>query len=362
MLSLASAAFTADKTLIGTFSVNLHTLPDAAPDPRTTAWWSTKPEAWAACRQDPQRAEDVMPRYVTWLKALPGKPVFVGYPASYDFLFVHWYLVRGSCESPFGVAALDMKTYAMALLGTPFRATTTHTMPRDWFDKHVHTHVALDDALEQGAMFCNMLAQRRRQARTAAAATLRQVLERIVRGDARLMQLLHVARSVGLPQWRVVAGCLYQTVWNALTGRAQGTGINDYDVVYFDAADLSEETEAATQDVIRAQLADFPAPVEVCNQARVHVWFEAHFGIAYPPLASADEALTRYASTTHAIGVRLTADDNLDIYAPFGLQDVFEMVVRPNHALPNQATHERKGARALAIWPQLEVIPWDAQH
>ncbi len=81
-----------------------------------------------------------------------------------------------------------------------------------------------------------------------------------------------------------------------------------------------------------------------------------------PPLASADEALTRYASTTHAIGVRLTADDNLDIYAPFGLQDVFEMVVRPNHALPNQATHERKGARALAIWPQLEVIPWDAQH
>ncbi len=147
-----------------------------------------------------------MPRYVTWLKALPGKPVFVGYPASYDFLFVHWYLVRFAGESPFGVAALDMKTYAMALLGTPFRATTTHTMPRDWFDKHVHTHVALDDALEQGAMFCNMLAQRRRQARTAAAATLRQVLERIVRGDARLMQLLHVARSVGLPQWRVVAG------------------------------------------------------------------------------------------------------------------------------------------------------------
>jgi hypothetical protein len=30
-------------------------------------------------------------------------------------------------------------------------------MPKHWFDDHPHTHVALDDAIEQGALFCNML-------------------------------------------------------------------------------------------------------------------------------------------------------------------------------------------------------------
>ena len=192
-----------------------------------------------------------------------------------------------------------------------------------------------------------------------ATPTLRGRLERIVRADSHLMQLLNVARAADLPQWRVVAGCIYQTVWNSLTGRPTRTGINDYDVIYFDPADLSEETEAATEARIRADLPDFPARVEVCNQARVHSWFEEYFGVAYPPLSSADEALTRYASATHAVGVRLTRDDRLDVFAPFGLDDIFGMIVRPNYALPNKATHERKAARARKIWPELRVVPWD---
>ncbi len=173
------------------------------------------------------------------------------------------------------------------------------------------------------------------------------------------MELLKAARDADLPQWRVVAGCIYQTVWNSLTGRPVGTGINDYDLLYFDGADLSEESERATENNIRARLPSFPAPIEVCNQARVHLWFEQYFGIPYAPLSSADEALTRYASTTHAVGVRLTHDDRLDVFAPFGLDDIFAMVIRPNYALPNKATHEKKAARARAVWPELRIVPWD---
>jgi uncharacterized protein len=172
------------------------------------------------------------------------------------------------------------------------------------------------------------------------------------------MQLLESARKVDLPQWRVVAGCIYQTIWNALTGRPPGTGINDYDLIYFDDTDLSQGREAATEKLVRSYLPGFPVPVEVCNQARVHLWFEDYFAITYPPLPSADEALTRYASTTHAVGVRLTQDDRLDIFAPFGLDDIFAMIVRPNYVLPNKATHEKKAARAKALWPELTVIPW----
>ena len=84
--------------------------------------------------------------------------MFVAYPAGFDFLFVYWYLMRFAGESPFSFSALDVKSYAMALLKTDYRDAVKRNFPKDWFDAAPHTHVALDDAKEQGALFCNMLA------------------------------------------------------------------------------------------------------------------------------------------------------------------------------------------------------------
>jgi hypothetical protein len=160
MLSFASAAFLANKTLVSTFTANLETLPGAQGDPRTMAWWETQPEAWAACRSNLRPPAEAMTEYLAWLKRLPGRPVFVAYPAGYDFTFVYWYLIRFTGESPFSHSALDVKTLAMALLGTGYRDSVKRNMPRAWFDDQPHTHVALDDALGQGMLFCNMLAAR----------------------------------------------------------------------------------------------------------------------------------------------------------------------------------------------------------
>jgi hypothetical protein len=162
MLSFGSAAYAADKALLSTFSANLETLPDATAHPKTAAWWATQPDAWAACRIDPEPPSAAMQRYVDWLQSLPGRPVFVAYPAGFDFMFVYWYLMRFVGESPFSHSALDMKSFAMALLKTDYRASTKRNMPKHWFDKLPHTHIALDDAIEQGALFCNMLAENRR--------------------------------------------------------------------------------------------------------------------------------------------------------------------------------------------------------
>ena len=82
--------------------------------------------------------------------------VFVGYPAAYDFMFVYWYLMRFTGESPFSHSALDIKTLAMVGLSKPYRKATKRNMPKRWFDDLPHTHKALDDAIEQGAMFCNI--------------------------------------------------------------------------------------------------------------------------------------------------------------------------------------------------------------
>jgi DNA polymerase III epsilon subunit-like protein len=125
------------------------------------AWWATQPDAWAACRENPQPPEQALKDYLAWLKRLPHRPVFVGYPAAFDFMFVCWYLVRFTGENPFSHSALDTRTYAMVMLGRDYRDSVKRNMPRHWFDALPHTHRALDDAIEQGALFCNMLREDR---------------------------------------------------------------------------------------------------------------------------------------------------------------------------------------------------------
>jgi 3' exoribonuclease, RNase T-like len=161
MLSLGAAAYTADKTLVATFSVNLETLSGAQPHPKTAEWWSTQPAAWAACRKDPQPPAEAMASFVRWIRSLTGVPVFVAYPAGFDFMFVQWYLMKFVGESPFSHSALDIRTFAMAVLKIDYRHSTKKNMPRRWFDDLPHNHIALDDAVEQGALFCNMLRENR---------------------------------------------------------------------------------------------------------------------------------------------------------------------------------------------------------
>ncbi len=168
MLSFGSAAFTVERGLIDTFSANLELLPGATPDPVTkTEFWDKQPEAWAACRQNLRSPHEAMQTYVKWVKSLPGNPVFVGYPATYDFMFMYHYLLVFAGESPFSFSALDIKTLAMAVLGTGFRETIKRNMPKEWFPSAKHTHVAVDDAIEQGELFLNILKASRKGKRGA---------------------------------------------------------------------------------------------------------------------------------------------------------------------------------------------------
>lgn len=159
MLSLGSAAYFADKTLLDTFSVNLETLPDATAEAKTMEWWQTQPAAWAACRENCQPPEKAMLAYRDWLDALPGRIIFVSYPLAFDYPFVSYYLHRFAGRNPFGFAAIDMRSYVMGLRKKDYYHSGKGHWPKRFFDELPHTHIALDDALEQGAAFCNMLAE-----------------------------------------------------------------------------------------------------------------------------------------------------------------------------------------------------------
>ena len=159
MLSFGCAAYKPDKTLVSTFSANLELLPGAEPSESTMAWWAQNQEAWEACRQDLQQPSNAMHGFAKWV-AKTGratKPVCVCYPAGYDFTFLYWYMMRFTGKSPFSFSCIDIKSYAMAVLKKEYRQSTKRSFPRNWFDKLPHTHVALDDALEQGALFINIL-------------------------------------------------------------------------------------------------------------------------------------------------------------------------------------------------------------
>ena len=185
---------------------------------------------------------------------------------------------------------------------------------------------------------------------------LEQRLADILRAAPSLMRVMEIARDLDLPDWMIFSGAIYQKAVNHLTGREPDYGLKDYDLGYFDAGDTSYEAE---DRVIRRAAAAFPPPldrlVEVRNQARVHLWFEDRFGEAYAPLSDSAEALTRFTTTMFAVGARLDPDGELRIFAPFGLEDLFALRLRPN---PTRATRgfARAAEAALARWPELTIV------
>jgi uncharacterized protein len=189
----------------------------------------------------------------------------------------------------------------------------------------------------------------------ASANELRERLTAILRSTPPLMWVLSVARHLSLPDWLVFSGAVYQPVLNHLTGRPLDYGIKDYDLGYFDASNLSYEAEDVVIQRVKAAFDEPPrSMVEVRNQARVHLWFEAKFGEPYGPLSCTAQALERFASATFAVGVRLEPDDRLHIEAPFGLADLFALRLRPN---PRRKTvgFARTSADVRRRWPELVV-------
>lgn len=186
----------------------------------------------------------------------------------------------------------------------------------------------------------------------------REALFGIVRSQPLIMDALTGARSMNLPQWRIVSGAIYNTVWNVLTRRSAGYGISDIDLAYFDDSDLSWKAEDEVIKRGRVTFSDSPLPVEIRNQARVHLWFPEKFGQPYQPLNSTDESLNRFASKTHAVAIRLESDGTLDLHAPFGLDSIFSFHILPNRVLDNESGYTRKGERAKKAWPELTVEPW----
>lgn len=186
------------------------------------------------------------------------------------------------------------------------------------------------------------------------AARFRAALER----NQTLLEVLRRAATMKLPEWYLAAGAITQTVWNMVTEKPPGHGIDDYDLIYFDDSDLSWEAEDITIQAGAEVFADLPTRVKIRNQARVHLWYAEKSGSPCPQHESTEGAILTWLSGTALFGVRLLEGGDWKVFAPWGFTDILNLTVRPNPISGNKAIYEKKTERWQRIWPGLTVIPW----
>lgn len=160
MLALGAAAFTEDGQEHSTWYSTIEALPDAYQDTSTMDWWTTQPEAWLEVITNPVPPQAAMDSFVAWLKELKQagfKPIAVGWPIAFDFAFVNYYCHRFCRENPLGFSGLDIRSFANGLFGfgsyyapdsAEFKKVrgTVNT-------EGLRSHIAVDDAIEQGRLF-----------------------------------------------------------------------------------------------------------------------------------------------------------------------------------------------------------------
>ncbi len=183
-------------------------------------------------------------------------------------------------------------------------------------------------------------------------------LEGLIARSPLLSAVIGAWDSIALPDGYLVAGAIAQSAWNDAFGLDTGYGISDVDLIYFDGTDLSAEAEAKHAARIRQALGALPVWIDVKNEARVHLWYEAKFGYPIRPYVSSADAIATFPTTAGSIGVR-PGRGGLEIEAPFGLDDLFGLIVRPNKKQITRAIYDAKIARWSAMWPKLTFLAWD---
>ena len=165
--------------------------------------------------------------------------------------------------------------------------------------------------------------------------------------------LLERLPALGLRQCYLTAGCLYHTIWNLRSGLPPHNAIKDYDVFYFDDGDLSWEAEDIVIQRAKHLLEYLPVSIEIKNQARVHLWYEKRFGSPCPQLHATSDGIDRFLISCTRVGINVKTRE---LYAPDGLQEMWEGILRINLLNPQQELFQQKAESLRSRWPWLTII------
>lgn len=186
-----------------------------------------------------------------------------------------------------------------------------------------------------------------------------KALENIIMSNEIINIAMERAKLLDIDNYYIGAGCIAQTVWNYLSNNPLEYGIKDIDYVYFDDKNLDFESENRVISKVKDLYSDLKIEVDVKNEARIHLWYKSRFGYTIEPYISLESALNTWPTTATSIGVRKGKNNELKIYAPFGLNDLFGKIVRANKAQITKQVYENKVSSWLNKWPDLKIIPWE---
>jgi hypothetical protein len=155
----------------------------------------------------------------------------------------------------------------------------------------------------------------------------------------------------------LAGGCIAQTVWNYIFDKEIDYGIDDFDIVYFDDVDITENCEEQFYVYLNNSLNDFPYKIDVKNEARVHLWYKERFGKEIKPYTSTEDAISSWPSTATSIGVKYE-DSEFKVYTPFDLDDLYSGIVRPNKKLISKEVYDNKASKWHCKWNELTVVKW----
>lgn len=159
--------------------------------------------------------------------------------------------------------------------------------------------------------------------------------------------VLPAIAQLNLPCWWLAGGALRNTVWRSLFGENCQLGIKDFDIAFFDQnGDRSQELAAKT-----TLCAQFPEhEFDVKNQASFAAWRSGNTSYN-----STEEGIADWLHTATAVGARLNASSEWEFFTPYGLNDLFDGVIRPTPAHINNQKAKNKADSLLQNCPYLRL-------
>lgn len=187
------------------------------------------------------------------------------------------------------------------------------------------------------------------------------ILIYILKKNKELMEMLDYIAELKLPNFYIAAGSIFQTVWNYYDGKELNYGIKDIDIIYFDNNDISIEKDLEYYNIIKnyAKKRNLNYEIDVSNEARMHLWkMEQSQGNNLKPYKNSEDAISKWIATIHAIGI--TKENNqIKVYAPYGLSDIFSKTIRPiKHNGNSKELYNKKVSSWNKRFKGLTIIEW----
>lgn len=189
-----------------------------------------------------------------------------------------------------------------------------------------------------------------------------EIFKDILRLNSKLINVLEILEKYALENpdfsdYYVGAGCINQTIFNYYHEYEIDYGIKDFDIVYFD-----KDTSYDKEDIIIKELSKrLDSNLFLCdikNEARVHIWYKEKYGIERKPYLDVRDAIASWGATVTCVGVRLR-EGKLEVFAPYGLNDIFGMIIRPVKREFTKEAYMERANRWKMKWNKLEIMEWN---